>query len=100
MPYVTVGQENSANIDIHYEDFGSGQPIVLIHGFPLSGHSWEKQVAVLLKKGYRVTTYDRRGFGASSQPLSHRAEGVDVIKTQASFDRQKLESISVINLMK
>jgi pimeloyl-ACP methyl ester carboxylesterase len=50
---------------------------VLIHGFPLSGHSWEKQVAVLLKEGYRVITYDRRGFGASSQPLSHRAEGVD-----------------------
>lgn len=51
MPYVTVGQENSANINIHCEDFGSGQPIVLVHGFPLSGHSWEKQVAVCSKKG-------------------------------------------------
>lgn len=68
MPYVTVGQENSANIDIYYEDFGMGQPVVLIHGFPLSGHSWEKQVGVLLKEGYRVITYDRRGFGDSSQP--------------------------------
>ncbi|MBG1245100.1 alpha/beta fold hydrolase [Nostoc sp. NZL] len=68
MPYVTVGKENSGNIDIYYEDFGAGQPIVLIHGFPLSGHSWEKQVAVLLDKGYRVITYDRRGFGDSSQP--------------------------------
>lgn len=68
MPYVTVGQENSANIDIYYEDFGAGQPVVLIHGFPLSGHSWEKQVGVLLKEGYRVITYDRRGFGDSSQP--------------------------------
>jgi non-heme chloroperoxidase len=68
MPYVTVGKENSASIDIYYEDFGVGQPIVLIHGFPLSGHSWEKQVAVLLDKGYRVITYDRRGFGNSSQP--------------------------------
>ncbi|MBD3886316.1 alpha/beta hydrolase [Phormidium tenue FACHB-886] len=68
MPYVTVGQENSASIDIYYEDLGVGQPVVLIHGFPLSGHSWEKQVGVLLKEGYRVITYDRRGFGDSSQP--------------------------------
>ncbi len=68
MPYVTVGKENSGSIDIYYEDFGAGQPIVLIHGFPLNGHSWEKQVAVLLEAGYRVITYDRRGFGNSSQP--------------------------------
>ncbi|MBE9240563.1 alpha/beta fold hydrolase [Synechocystis salina] len=68
MPYVTVGQENSATIDIYYEDLGAGQPIVLIHGFPLNSHSWEKQVLMLLNAGYRVITYDRRGFGASSQP--------------------------------
>jgi non-heme chloroperoxidase len=68
MPYITVGKENSANIDIYYEDFGSGKPVMLIHGFPLSGHSWEKQVADLLAAGYRVITYDRRGFGDSSQP--------------------------------
>jgi len=68
MPYITVGQENSANIEIYYEDLGAGQPVVLIHGFPLSGHSWEKQVLLLLNEGYRVITYDRRGFGASSQP--------------------------------
>jgi non-heme chloroperoxidase len=68
MPNVTVGQENSAPITIHYEDVGSGRPIVLIHGFPLSGRSWEKQVPALLGAGYRVITYDRRGFGDSSQP--------------------------------
>jgi non-heme chloroperoxidase len=68
MPYITVGQENTSTIDIYYEDLGSGQPVILIHGFPLNGHSWEKQVAVLLKAGYRVITYDRRGFGSSSQP--------------------------------
>lgn len=68
MPYVSVGQENSASIDLYYEDHGTGKPVVLIHGFPLSGHSWEKQVPVLLKAGYRVITYDRRGFGDSSQP--------------------------------
>src|SRR5579872_1948689 len=70
MPYVTVGKENSGNIDLHYEDHGSGQPVVLIHGYPLSGASWEKQTAALLGAGYRVITYDRRGFGKSSQPTT------------------------------
>jgi non-heme chloroperoxidase len=69
MPYVTVGKENSGNIDLYYEDSGSGKPVVLIHGYPLSGASWEKQVPVLLNAGYRVITYDRRGFGRSSQPV-------------------------------
>lgn len=68
MPYVKVGKENSGNIELYYEDHGSGKPVVLIHGYPLSGASWEKQVPVLLKAGYRVITYDRRGFGKSSQP--------------------------------
>lgn len=68
MPYVTVAKENTASIDIHYEDHGSGKPVVLIHGYPLSGASWEKQVPPLLNAGYRVITYDRRGFGKSSQP--------------------------------
>jgi non-heme chloroperoxidase len=68
MSYVTVGKENSGDIEVYYEDHGSGQPLVLIHGYPLSGTSWEKQVPVLLDAGYRVITYDRRGFGKSSQP--------------------------------
>ena len=68
MSAVTVGRENSADIEIHYEDHGAGQPVVLIHGYPLSGRGWDKQVAALLDAGYRVITYDRRGFGASSQP--------------------------------
>ncbi len=68
MGYITVGQENSTDINLYYEDHGSGQPIVLIHGYPLDGHSWEKQIPALLGAGYRVITYDRRGFGQSSQP--------------------------------
>jgi non-heme chloroperoxidase len=68
MPYITVGSENSAPIKIHYEDHGSGHPIVLIHGYPLNGNSWERQERDLLANGYRVITYDRRGFGQSSQP--------------------------------
>jgi non-heme chloroperoxidase len=68
MPYVTVGTENGADIAIYYEDHGSGQPVVLIHGYPLDGHSWERQSRVLLQAGFRVIAYDRRGFGRSSQP--------------------------------
>jgi pimeloyl-ACP methyl ester carboxylesterase len=68
--YITVGKENSTNIALYYEDHGAGRPVVLIHGWPLSGRSWEKQVAALLDAGYRVITYDRRGFGQSSQPAS------------------------------
>jgi non-heme chloroperoxidase len=68
MPYVTIGQENSGPIDLYYEDHGTGKPVVLVHGWPLSGASWEKQVAALLEAGRRVITYDRRGFGKSSQP--------------------------------
>jgi len=70
MPYIPVGKENSGNIDLSYEDHGSGKPVVLIHGYPLSGASWERQVPVLLDAGHRVITYDRRGFGKSSQPTT------------------------------
>ena len=70
MPYVTAGKENSGNIDLYYEDHGTGKPVVLIHGYPLSGASWEKQTAALLAAGHRVITYDRRGFGKSSQPTT------------------------------
>ena len=70
MPTISVGQENSAGIEIYYEDHGAGQPVVLIHGYPLSGRAWDKQVPALLDAGYRVITYDRRGFGQSSQPAA------------------------------
>jgi len=66
--YIKVGQENSTPIEVYYEDHGSGSPVVLIHGWPLSGASWERQVAALLAAGHRVITYDRRGFGRSSKP--------------------------------
>jgi len=68
MNYITVGKENSCDIDLYYEDYGSGKPVVLIHGWPLSSASWERQVPALLEAGYRVITYDRRGFGNSSRP--------------------------------
>jgi len=70
MPYITVGKENSGSIELYYEDHGSGRPVVLIHGYPLSGRAWDKQVPVLLEHGRRVITYDRRGFGKSSQPTT------------------------------
>jgi non-heme chloroperoxidase len=83
MPHVTVGTENGAPIEIHYEDHGAGQPVVLIHGYPLSGRAWDKQVPFLLEAGHRVITYDRRGFGRSSQP----AAGYDYDTFSADLDR-------------
>jgi non-heme chloroperoxidase len=68
VPLCEVGRENGSAIDIYYEDHGSGQPVVLIHGYPLNGSSWEHQERALLAAGYRVIRYDRRGFGRSSQP--------------------------------
>ncbi len=68
MAFLKVGKENNADIEIYYEDRGTGKPVLLIHGWPLNGASWERQTAALLAAGYRVITYDRRGFGRSSQP--------------------------------
>jgi non-heme chloroperoxidase len=70
MPYITVGHENSGDIELYFEDHGTGQPVVLLHGYPLNGQSWERQEAALLQAGYRVIAYDRRGFGQSSKPTT------------------------------
>ena len=70
MAFITVGKENSTPINLYYEDLGSGKPVVLIHGYPLNGHSWERQTMALLDAGYRVIAYDRRGWGQSSQPTT------------------------------
>lgn len=68
MPHIEISQSNSKPVTLHYQDFGSGPPVVLIHGWPLSGRTWEPQIADLVDAGFRVIAYDRRGFGASSQP--------------------------------
>lgn len=70
MGYITVGQQNSTPVELYYEDHGAGQPVVLIHGYPLNGASWERQTREIVKAGYRVITYDRRGFGNSSKVTS------------------------------
>jgi non-heme chloroperoxidase len=85
MTYVTVGAENNAPNEIHYNDHGSGQPVVLIHGYPLDGNSWERQERELLAHGYRVISYDRRGFGRSSQPTV----GYDYDTFAGSGDRKR-----------
>src|SRR5437868_9296544 len=74
MPYVTVGKENGANIDIYYKDWGKGQPIVFSHGWPLSADDWDAQMLFFLSKGYRVGAHDRRGHGRSEQV----ADGHDI----------------------
>ena len=96
MPTLTVGKENSTPIELYYEDHGSGSPVVLIHGWPLSGASWEKQTAALLAAGHRVITYDRRGFGRSSKP----AIGYDYDTFAADLDKLlkklKLAKVSLV----
>jgi pimeloyl-ACP methyl ester carboxylesterase len=83
MPVISVGTENSGPIGLHYEDYGSGTPVILIHGYPLSGRAWDKQVPPLLAAGHRVITYDRRGAGSSSQP----ATGYDWDTFAADLDK-------------
>ena len=82
MPRITVGQEYSGPIELYLEDHGSGRPVVLIHGWPLSGRSWERQVPALVDAGHRVVVYDRRGFGKSSQPW----DGYDYDTLAADLD--------------
>jgi len=97
---ITVGQENSKSIDLYYEDHGSGSPVVLIHGWPLSGASWEKQTASLLAAGHRVITYDRRGFGRSSKAgvgynYDTFSADLDAVLTTLELDKVDLVGFSM-----
>ncbi len=96
MPYISVGQENSASIDLYYEDHGSGPPMVLIHGYPLSGRAWDKQLPVLLDAGCRVITYDRRGFGKSSQPASGYDYGTFAADLATLMDELDLSDATIV----
>lgn len=100
MNYINVGKENSTSIDLYYEDHGTGKPVVLIHGWPLSGGSWEKQVSVLMNAGYRAITYDRRGFGYSSKPTSGYdydtlSEDLDKLMTELDISDAALVGFSM-----
>ena len=95
MPRITVGTENDAPIEIHYEDHGSGQPVVLIHGYPLNGDSWEPQERELLAAGYRVISYDRRGFGRSSQPTTGYDYDTFAADLRALLERLDLHDVFV-----
>lgn len=96
MPYISVGKENSGEIQLYYEDHGSGDPVVLIHGYPLSGASWEKQVPALLEAGHRVITYDRRGFGKSSQPATGYNYDTFAADLHKVVTHLKLKSFSLV----
>jgi non-heme chloroperoxidase len=96
MPRITVGTENGHDIEIHYEDHGWGQPIVLIHGYPLDGNSWEKQERVLLAAGYRVIAYDRRGFGRSSQPAVGYDYDTFAADLKALLDHLALDNVILV----
>src|SRR6202049_1631499 len=94
--YIKVGQENSTPIELYYEDHGSGSPVVLIHGWPLNGASWEKQTAALLAAGYPVITYDRRGFGRSSQPTVGYNYDTFAADLDALLNSLKLTDVSLV----
>jgi non-heme chloroperoxidase len=96
MPYVTVGKENSGNIELYYEDHGAGKPVILIHGYPLSGRAWEKEVPALVDAGYRVITYDRRGFGQSSQPWSSYNPDTFVADLHALVTKLELHEFALV----
>src|SRR6266446_4771848 len=96
MPYINVGKENSGDIELYYEDHGSGDPVVLIHGYPLSGASWEKQVSALLPAGHRVITYDRRGFGKSSQSTTGYNYDTFAEDLHKLITRLKLHNFSLV----
>src|SRR5207253_759499 len=96
MGRVSVGTENSDNIEIHYEDHGRGQPVVLIHGYPLNGRSWERQERVLLAAGYRVINYDRRGFGLSSQPTTGYDYDTFAADLNALLDHLALQDVVLV----
>jgi non-heme chloroperoxidase len=94
--FITVGKENGTNVDIYYEDHGSGKPVILIHGYPLSGASWEKQLPVLLNAGFRVITYDRRGFGKSSQPTTGYNYDTFAADLRQLITQLKLQDVTLI----
>jgi non-heme chloroperoxidase len=94
--YIKVGQENSTPIDVYYEDHGAGSPVVLIHGWPLDGASWEKQTAALLEAGHRVITYDRRGFGRSSKPTAGYNYDTFAADLDTVLNTLKLTDVSLV----
>jgi non-heme chloroperoxidase len=96
MPLVKVGTENSADIEIHYRDHGSGRPIVLIHGYPLNANSWERQERELLAAGFRCISYDRRGFGSSSQPTTGYGYDTFAADLKALLDHLALDQEVVL----
>ncbi len=96
MNYIQVGKENSGNIDLYYEDHGTGKPVVLIHGWPLSGDAWEKQVPALMQGGYRVITYDRRGFGKSSRPTTGYDYDTFAADLQTLLTKLELRDVTLV----
>jgi non-heme chloroperoxidase len=96
MPHIKVGTENDTDIKIYYEDHGSGQPVVLIHGYPLNSDSWERQEPELLSAGYRVIRYDRRGFGHSSRPTTGFDYDTFAADLNALLEQLSLEDVVLV----
>lgn len=87
--------ETSQGHTIHVKDMGSGHPVVLIHGWPLSGDMWEYQTLALLEAGFRVVTYDRRGFGQSGHPADGYTYDVFAADLAAVIDHVGAPKVSL-----
>jgi non-heme chloroperoxidase len=96
MSYITVGQENSGNIDIYYKDWGTGQPVVLSHGWPLNSDSWEAQMLFLAEHGFRAIAHDRRGHGRSSQPWNGNEMDTYADDLAALMEKLDLNGVTLI----
>jgi len=96
MPVFTAGIENSGAIELHYEDYGSGPPVILIHGYPLTGRAWDKQLPPLLAAGHRVITYDRRGSAGSSQPATGYDWDTFAADLATLIDKLGLERVTLV----
>ena len=96
MPFITVPGRNDPDVELHYDDAGAGRPVVLVHGWPLSSRSWEGQVPALVDAGYRVITYDRRGFGQSSQPWNGYDYDTLAADLKVVFDTLDLRDVTLI----
>ena len=96
MPYLELSAAKSPAVQLHYQDYGDGPPVVLIHGWPLSGRTWEAQVGPLVQAGYRVVTYDRRGFGASSQPWTGYDYDTFAQDLEALLKHLSLEKVTLV----
>src|SRR5918993_3037102 len=97
MGYIKVSDKQSTKrVELYYEDWGHGKPVILIHGWPLSHEMWEYQVSDLVDAGFRVIAYDRRGFGKSSKPYDGYDYDTLADDLKALLDDLDLQDVTLV----